>query len=78
MLLQVCWEILETFVVNIKVRKVVRLESNIELELLVFAQVTIVHWSDLLSNWESRKGVQTLQFKLMENTTTFFRLGGQF
>lgn len=43
----------------------------------VHGQVTVVHWSDVLSNRESRKGVQTLQFKLMENNTTFFHPGGQ-
>ncbi|KAG0605907.1 hypothetical protein M758_9G097100 [Ceratodon purpureus] len=44
----------------------------------VHGQVTVVHWSDVLSNRESRKGIQTLQFKLMENNTTFFHPGGRF
>lgn len=43
---------------------------------LICVQVTITHWSDVLSSRESRQGVQTLQFKLMENNTSFFHPGG--
>jgi len=43
----------------------------------VHGQVTIVHWTDVLSTMDSRKGVQTLQFKLMENNTFYFHPGGQ-